>query len=335
MKGDHEWPFSSVDLDGSKIDTLFEFFLGRGPKDETERNVALYIGRHYPNPLLELFRHFICRDEVQGRMQDMYPIIFDLYLRERSFGQRIIPKANLFCIGAARCGTTSLSVLLSEHPAVHLPAVKEPNFFSHHLPDGATESDFSWYEPFFTGYAGERYLCDFSPNYIWSDSAKSAIPRYNPNATIIACIRNPIDRAMSDYFYLRDYHNFRSPVDYFEYGMSRIGQADQAWFSASVALRKGKYLDDIQYWKSHFPRMLIIEFDELSDMARLSTKIFRHLGIKNINPSQRLADPINQSKQEDTEESRRARDLLRDFYRDEIEAIQDVLGCLKKAAHPK
>src|ERR671937_272269 len=42
---------------------------------------------------------------------------------------------NLFIVGAAKAGTTSLSRYLNEHPDVYMSAMKEPHFFSHIEPD--------------------------------------------------------------------------------------------------------------------------------------------------------------------------------------------------------
>src|SRR5215210_1669165 len=37
---------------------------------------------------------------------------------------------NLFIVGAAKCGTTSLYEYLNEHPDIYMCPVKEPHFFS-------------------------------------------------------------------------------------------------------------------------------------------------------------------------------------------------------------
>ena len=39
-------------------------------------------------------------------------------------------KLNFFCIGAAKCGTTTLHDILIQHPNIYLPKVKETKFFS-------------------------------------------------------------------------------------------------------------------------------------------------------------------------------------------------------------
>jgi hypothetical protein len=36
---------------------------------------------------------------------------------------------NLFILGAAKCGTTSLHAILGQHPDIHASTEKEPTFF--------------------------------------------------------------------------------------------------------------------------------------------------------------------------------------------------------------
>ena len=46
--------------------------------------------------------------------------------------RRASPTSNqfIFVVGAPRCGTTTLSRFLKEHPAINFPALKEPHYFA-------------------------------------------------------------------------------------------------------------------------------------------------------------------------------------------------------------
>jgi hypothetical protein len=46
---------------------------------------------------------------------------------EHSAPQPMRVKPNFLIFGAARCGTTSVSAWLEQHPAISIPATKEPN----------------------------------------------------------------------------------------------------------------------------------------------------------------------------------------------------------------
>jgi hypothetical protein len=111
-----------------------------------------------------------------------------------------IRKANLFIIGAPKCGTTSLYHYLDTHPEIHMSEeTKEPHYFV---------SDFPNWNP--APWDGERYralwsratphhvyLGEGSTWYLYSRRAVFNIRQYNPEARIIAMIRNPTDMVYS------------------------------------------------------------------------------------------------------------------------------------------
>src|SRR3954469_19217742 len=111
---------------------------------------------------------------------------------------------NLFIVGAAKAGTTSLWTALGELPEVFMSPLKEPHFFSgvtprrewaSHFPTVTTEAE---YHQLFKGAGDARYLGDASTSYLWAGSrAAEAIRRHNPEARIIAMLRDPVDRAYS------------------------------------------------------------------------------------------------------------------------------------------
>jgi len=50
------------------------------------------------------------------------------------------------CVGAQKCGTSSLHDILSNHPDICLPNEKEAHFF---YDDKSYEKGLDWYEKFF------------------------------------------------------------------------------------------------------------------------------------------------------------------------------------------
>ena len=70
---------------------------------------------------------------------------------------------NLFIVGAAKAGTTSLAYYLSQHPDVFMSKLKEPHHFSAVRPDGKfahavpVVADQSSYLQLFQGADGFRY----------------------------------------------------------------------------------------------------------------------------------------------------------------------------------
>ncbi|MFW5804979.1 MAG: sulfotransferase family protein [Bacteroidales bacterium] len=136
-------------------------------------------------------------------------------------------KTNLFIIGAAKSGTTSLYRYLDQHDEIYFSPVKETNFFSKEIDINKlsthykrsnfldTDSYFaqdtlkelplsiiqkqSQYKRLFKEAGDAKYHAEASVSYMYSPVAAKEIQKYNPNAKFIAILRNPAERAFSHY----------------------------------------------------------------------------------------------------------------------------------------
>jgi hypothetical protein len=107
-----------------------------------------------------------------------------------------MPKPTFFVIGAPKCGTTSMTMWLREHPNVFIPLEKEPHFFNDDDRRGYTE--LYRYEALFSDARPEqRAIGEGSVWYLSSSTAVINILQYQPNARFIVMIRNPIQMAPS------------------------------------------------------------------------------------------------------------------------------------------
>lgn len=137
---------------------------------------------------------------------------------------------DIFVVGAPRCGTTYLASILGQHPSVFMCPVKEPHYFA--FPD-ISLADFrpalrkrinqfdltdyvnqkekkpvhriyvekkEDYLKLFSQAPPEALLAEASPSYLWAKGAAERIYRENPEARIIMMLRNPVERAVSQYF---------------------------------------------------------------------------------------------------------------------------------------
>lgn len=105
-------------------------------------------------------------------------------------------KPNFLVIGAAKSGTTWLHSCLEQHPQIYVPLVKEIHFFSY---PSRYKKGFAWYESFFEECQTEKSIGEVSPSYIVHSKAAERIYNYNPEMRSIVVLRNPIERAYSDY----------------------------------------------------------------------------------------------------------------------------------------
>ncbi|MGH7508348.1 MAG: sulfotransferase family protein [Gemmatimonadales bacterium] len=108
-------------------------------------------------------------------------------------------KPNLFVIGAMKSGTSSLCVHLSEHPAVFMSPVKEPEHFSR--PESVSLRT-KQYLRLFRGASNEAYLAEGSTEYTKRpayDGVAERIHAFNPDARLIYVMRDPFARLVSHY----------------------------------------------------------------------------------------------------------------------------------------
>ncbi|MEM9412172.1 MAG: sulfotransferase [Planctomycetota bacterium] len=104
---------------------------------------------------------------------------------------------NTFVIGAMKSATTSLCNLLSQHPNVFVPRIKEPDFYSR---DEVFSKGFQWYESMFNVGSQHQVVIDGSTSYakqLQFPRASKRLAEHRPDAKIIYILRHPIDRLCS------------------------------------------------------------------------------------------------------------------------------------------
>jgi hypothetical protein len=114
-------------------------------------------------------------------------------------------------VGAEKCGTTALHVHLSRHPQVFMSEPKEPSFFLAEDPRyvGQDMGDLKHeyirtlaeYEAIFDSVTDENAIGESSPCYLYSDIVPDKIKGLIPDAKIIAILRNPVQRAYSQFVF--------------------------------------------------------------------------------------------------------------------------------------
>lgn len=107
---------------------------------------------------------------------------------------------NFLVIGAQRAGTTWLDSILRQHPDIYLPVKrKEIHFFDRNFAKGV-----AWYENFFPDnlVAGNfKAIGEITPSYLFDPCVPPRIKSVLGDARLVAILRNPTDRAFSQYGY--------------------------------------------------------------------------------------------------------------------------------------
>lgn len=130
-------------------------------------------------------------------------------------------RPNFFFIGGMRCGSTTLNLMLEQHPNIFMSAIKEPNFYLPEtirrqtnptnleleelavLEQSGKYRSVEAYANLFKDSAEARYVGE-SSHYIYHPHVVETIYKDCPEAKILVCLRNPAERLFSEYLlYLR------------------------------------------------------------------------------------------------------------------------------------
>lgn len=104
---------------------------------------------------------------------------------------------NLFLVGAAKSGTTSMEKYLSEHPEIYFSPESEVHHFGRDLHIKYRVSDRSEYLKLFADSGDAVAVGEKSIGYLFSKTAAGEIHEFNPQAKIVILLRNPVDMMFS------------------------------------------------------------------------------------------------------------------------------------------
>lgn len=183
-------------------------------------------------------------------------------------------------IGAAKAATTWITYQLRQIPEVYLPG-PEPHFFSTEFHRGV-----GWYEDFFKDARDGQIVGEKSADYLAHPEAPRRIAQILPNVQIVVQLRNPIERAYSDYcmFYRRG-----AVSDGPEYYLGKENSAIPRF------MEDGLYYRHITNFLDFFSReqIKVVLYDDIrSQPEAIVQGISRHIGVEGavapVAPSSRV-----------------------------------------------
>ncbi len=205
-------------------------------------------------------------------------------------------KPNFLVVGAAKSGTTSLFNYLTKHSDIYIPAVKECRFFSQ-LPknykglgaeffanNGITDER-NYFE-LFSGY--EDKVCgDISNDYLYyyETSIKNILKYLGNKIKIVIILRNPIDRAYSNYMHhIRDGWENISFEKALDYENTRI---IDNWGWSYHYINTGMYYCQVKAYLENFKKIKIYLFEDFKSKDYLLKDLFAFL---EVNEDEELKD---------------------------------------------
>jgi hypothetical protein len=183
-------------------------------------------------------------------------------------------------IGAMKAGTTILYQALAQHPEVYMSPVKEPNFFafaedppSFNAPldrqDGGinekTISDPEQYEALFDGAEPDQARGEASHTTLYWPQAPANVQRFAPEAQLVAILRNPVERAYSEYLhFVRD---GKEPLDSFEAALDAEPERIEANWAFGRYVDRGRYHEQLLRFYDRFEasQIRVFLFDDFRE----------------------------------------------------------------------
>ena len=169
-------------------------------------------------------------------------------------------------VGAPKAGTTALHVALASHPQLFLSPVKEPKFF---LTDGAqpagpggpgdaqTFREYVWkredYEGLFDGAPAGTLRGESTTLYLRDPAAHERIARLVPDARLVAVVRDPVDRAHSNWTHLRS-AGLEPETDFLRACGLEQSRVERGWGPFWRYVELGRYGAQLDHLYSVFPR---------------------------------------------------------------------------------
>ena len=208
---------------------------------------------------------------------------------------RVLP--DFLVIGVVRSGTTSLYHNLDQHPNIVKSAYDELGYF-----DSNFHLGLNWYRSMFPTKFHKKKIIkkygkfltyDVTPFYIYNEMVPKRIHNVLPNIKLIAVLRNPVDRAYSNFHLSIRESGITEPFEKIVEDEKKIikninkdNDEEYYKFVHDSMLARGFYAEQLERWYKIFPKeqILIIKSEELAtETNKVMNEIFQFLGLKEYN----------------------------------------------------
>ncbi len=193
---------------------------------------------------------------------------------------------NFLIVGAAKCGTTSVSEYLKQHPEVFISEVKEPRFLSsqdgHSSLQGPGDAkresryvrDYAAYQALFQSAQKYKAIGEASADTLYFyERTIPAIKKYiGEQPKIVIMLRDPVKRAFSAYQHLiRDQRETLSFEEGLQKEEERIRQCyELIWYYRGVS----RYYEAVKAFTENFDQIHVIINE---DIRKQTPNVFRDI----------------------------------------------------------
>ncbi len=193
---------------------------------------------------------------------------------------------SILLIGAQKAGTTSFFDTLIQHQEIAGSKMKEVHFADKNWWRGV-----GWYKRCFPETS--RITIEATPNYLFAPFAAERMLQVVPDVRCIAILRNPVERAYSQYMYEcrrgGEHYSFEDAL------AAEAERSDKDWAKAQIKpgywtfalqhhsyMRRGLYSSHLARWEAMLPknRLLVVEDQDIFQNTKLTLeKIQTFIGV--------------------------------------------------------
>jgi hypothetical protein len=178
---------------------------------------------------------------------------------------------NFLICGAQKAGTTALYAYLKQHPDVFMSRPKETWFF-----DRNYEKGIEWFASHFEEHSGETAVGEATARTMSWPEAPARVAKHLPEAKLIFVLRNPIDRAYSQYHFHISTGKEEADASFHE-----VIRDEQSAFGQDM-IKRGRYAEQLARFDAHFDRsqMKIVLHEDLRERTTETVQeVYRFLGV--------------------------------------------------------
>jgi hypothetical protein len=191
-------------------------------------------------------------------------------------------RIDFLVIGAQKAGTTVLYEYLRRHPKLSLPNTKELHFFDNDA-NYSARLDYYAYRKHFPRRVRGQLLGEVTPSYIYVETAIPRIWQYNRDIKLIALLRNPIERAFSQFAMKRrrgrEEKDFRYCIEH----ERQLMHKSLPRYRTYSYVDRGFYSEQIRRISRHFgdDQILFLKYETFRESNRnVLEQIFEFLGVQ-------------------------------------------------------
>ena len=211
-------------------------------------------------------------------------------------GQR---RPDFFIVGQPKSGTTALYEMLRGHPQIHMPDRKEPWYLARELLErtpprpGGTPQTVEEYLAWFEGARPDQRVGEASALYLWSRTAAARIAQLQPEARIVAILREPTSLLRS--LHMQFVRSYVETENDFPRAISLEGARREGrhvprrsyWPQALLYSEHVRYVEQLRRFYAVFPheQVLVLIYDDfVRDNEETVRTVLRFLEVDDTAP---------------------------------------------------